>query len=106
MALPNDDRRITRHIQHDYLALNDGYDEDSLPADRISGFPDLETDFSVNFPSSEIQPSESISQTSIESSSPTFPLYPQKRRRLTPASQWMWEYFEITEIGPNNITFR
>ena len=99
MTSPDDAGRITRQIRRDYFALNDGYDEESLPTDRLPGFPDLEIDSFINTPSSEIQPSESISETLAESSSSAFPSYPRKRRRPTPVSQWMWEYFQITEIS-------
>jgi hypothetical protein len=103
MASNNSERMATHHNRRDYFLLNDGYDDESLPTDRLQGFPDpdpdpnLEPDSLLDIPSSEILPSESISQALAESSSSAIP-HPQKRQRPAPVTRWMWDYFQITEI--------
>jgi hypothetical protein len=101
MALSENERMTTRQRRPNYLLLNNGYDDESLPEDQISESFQAELDTFTNITtSSDIMPSESISQT-IASAMPTETRfhYSQKRPRSAPVTGWVWDHFQITEVN-------
>ncbi|KAK9475624.1 hypothetical protein V1514DRAFT_28830 [Lipomyces japonicus] len=98
MASNDNQRMSTRLNRRDYGLFKDGYDKDSLPAHRIVDLPSSEPDDRslAEVSSSEILPTESVSQILVEPSSSAF--HPNKRHRPSPATSWMWVYFEVTEV--------
>ena len=110
MATNSNERMVSRQARVDYLLLNDGYDDETLPEDYISetaqsGTTQLQPEIKSfsNIPSSEILPSESASQI-IHSPIPTssfssvLPPRSQKRWRPAPVTSWLWDHFEVTEV--------
>lgn len=97
MALNENERMTTRQKQYDYFLLNDGLDEAALPEDQITESFQSDLESFISFPSSEILPSESVSQTLARSSSFSTPS--QRRPRAAPVTNWMWDYFQVTEVA-------
>lgn len=105
---PPFDGMTTRRKRLDYRLLNDGSDEEALPQDRVaSPTPEIGTFFDGS--NSEIVPSESASQYQLPHTSSIMAdssiashilqdTYPRSCQRLTSASEWLWAYFETTEI--------
>ena len=94
MALNENERMTTRQRRPNYLLLNNGYDDKSLPEDQISESFQAELDTFTNITtSSNIMPSESVSQT-IASAMPTETRfhYSQKQPRSAPVTGWVWDY--------------
>ncbi|KAF1808660.1 hypothetical protein P152DRAFT_369984, partial [Eremomyces bilateralis CBS 781.70] len=94
MALNENRAMVTRHNQQNYLLLNDGYDE-TLPEDQIT-----ESNFEsfVNLSSTEVLPSESVSQA-LTHSAPIVSSSILPRKRPAPTTAWMWDYFQTTEVA-------
>ena len=89
----------TRGNRQNYFPLNDGYDSEALPEDRLSS--PIPGSLSPETTECEILPSESISQsspilTTINSSDsnslPSAYDYKSKKRA------WFWDYFGKTEV--------
>lgn len=103
MVFNENERMSTRQKRPNYFLLNDGFDDEALPEDRILEAFQPEPDSFTNITSSEILPSESVSQTltgiiSAGSCSLPTPNYSQKRPRPAPVTSWMWDQFEVTEV--------
>lgn len=76
----------------------------ALPEDYILK-AQSEINSSTGIPSSELLPSESVSQTvisatTIPNSSSNISLYrSQKRSRPAPVTNWLWGYFQVTQVS-------
>lgn len=68
MALNENERMTTRQKQYDYFLLNNRLDEAALLEEQIPESFQLDLESFISFPSSEILPSESVSQTLARSS--------------------------------------
>ena len=104
MATNTPERMVTRQNRPDYLLLNDGFGDEALPEDYILE-AQSEINSSTGILSSEILPSESVSQTvisatTIKNSSSDIPLYrSQKHSRPAPVTNWLWDYFQVTQVS-------
>jgi hypothetical protein len=99
MALNEEEGIVTRQKRPNYFLLNDGFDDEAAPEDRI--LDSSQSDFFESFtdiPSSEILPSESASQTPATSSQSSILRHTRKRPRPAPVTNWMWSYFEVTNV--------
>lgn len=63
MAFNENERMTTRQKRPNYFLLNDGLNDEALPEDRILESFQPDPDSYTNITSSEILPSESVSQT-------------------------------------------
>jgi hypothetical protein len=108
---------VTRRKRPNYFILNDGSDDEAPPEDRIQETVESEAsepNSSVNTPAAaepEILPSESMSQTQVDPILPSWPssvprLRSQKRARPAPATAWLWDHFNVTEVNREWIVKR
>ncbi|KAJ5561780.1 hypothetical protein N7535_003760 [Penicillium sp. DV-2018c] len=97
MASNENDSRIIRGNTRNHLLRNGELDEEQSPEDqRISSSPsNLKPP--IGSPSCEALPSKSVTQTPARSTLPVFPPS-QNRPRPAPATAWMWDYFQVTEV--------
>ena len=111
------DIMVTRRKRPNYFILNDGSDDEAPPEDRIQETVESEAsepNSSVNTPAAaepEILPSESMSQTQVDPILPSWPssvprLRSQKRARPAPATAWLWDHFNVTEVNREWIVKR
>jgi hypothetical protein len=104
----------TRGNRQNYLALNDGYDNEALPEDQLSSptpelstlptFTRIELDTFLDTPDVEINPSESASQSlsypiSSTAADSSIVLYASQNPLHKPKNEaWFWAYFSRHEV--------
>jgi len=113
MATNKTERMVTRRKRPDYFLLNGGSDHEALPEDILLETVRSEINSPINTPSSEILPSESISQinetTTSSISADSYPSHLRKsykRPRPAPVTNWLWDYFEVTQVNQEWIVKR